>query len=121
MDQFCIPNDDILHRQCDDAEFIEVHLDERYSMLDQMTLYSGRCTESGAMMIQANTKHFSDPDQCINFIITCEWRKVFLTLTDYFSYLLPMIHDLPQIVYIYAVFLTISYTNLTFRTIPHNV
>jgi hypothetical protein len=36
------PNDDILHRQCDDAQFIEVHLDERYAMLDQMTLYSGK-------------------------------------------------------------------------------
>ncbi|CAF4926668.1 unnamed protein product, partial [Rotaria sp. Silwood2] len=46
-------------------------------------------------------KIFSDLDQCFDFITSYEWRKVFLTIIDQFTYILPLIYDLKQIVYIY--------------------
>ncbi|CAF1558389.1 unnamed protein product, partial [Didymodactylos carnosus] len=46
-------------------------------------------------------KFFNNPDQCVDYISSYEWRKIFVTLSDEFAYMLPLIHDLPQIVFIY--------------------
>ena len=58
--------------------------------------------DDNGITINENYKLFWNPDQCIDYITSCEWRKIFISITDEFSYLLPLIHDLPQIVYIYV-------------------
>ena len=96
------------------AEFCEIHLDKTYYVGDSLTLHQVMFDDENRMGIKANYKLFWNPDQCVNFIMSCEWRKTFLTLTDEFSYLLPLIHDLPQIVYIYIYSEsseTVPYTN----------
>ncbi|CAF1430257.1 unnamed protein product [Rotaria sordida] len=81
--------------------FLEIHLDERFNVkADFQQFYTSRDNNSN-IYIDAAKRLFHDPDQCIDFISSYEWRKLFLTLTDKFSFILPLIHDLPQIVYIY--------------------
>ncbi|CAF3979455.1 unnamed protein product [Rotaria sordida] len=81
--------------------FLEIYLDERFNVkADFQQFYTSRDNNSN-IYIDAAKRLFHDPDECIDFISSYEWRKIFLTLTDKFSFILPLIHDLPQIVYIY--------------------
>ncbi|CAF1222341.1 unnamed protein product [Didymodactylos carnosus] len=96
-----IPNDAWVDVHCGNAEFVEIHLDKRYYVGENITLHQVVRTENNRIGIKGNYKLFWDPDQCIDFITSYEWRKVFISLTDGFSYLLPLIHDLSQIVFIY--------------------
>ncbi|CAM4984891.1 unnamed protein product [Rotaria socialis] len=91
-------------------KFFEIHLDEQFYVGDNLTLHQVAHTKDGKVLVKENYKLYGDPDQCINFITSFTQRKVFISLTDEFSYLLPLIHDLPQILYIYI------YSNL-----PENV
>ncbi|CAF3396074.1 unnamed protein product [Rotaria socialis] len=96
-----ISNELLTDTQYGDEEFVEVHLDERFYIGDKMQVHKVWKTNNNQMIVQKDYKLFYDPDQCINFVTSYEWRKIFLSLTDKFSYMLPLIHDLPQIVYIY--------------------
>ncbi|CAF3931875.1 unnamed protein product [Rotaria sordida] len=82
--------------------FIEIHLDEQFNMGENIQLCKvWKKKDSNEMTIVKSYKTFHNPDQCIDFITSYEWRKVFLALTDKFSYLLELIHNLPQIVFFY--------------------
>ena len=94
-------------------DYLEIHLDERYNMGENIQICKVWIKNNdGDMIIENKYKAFYDADQCVNFITSCQWRKVFLTLTDKFSYLIELIHNLPQVVYVYiysASPMTISY------------
>ncbi|CAF3293331.1 unnamed protein product [Rotaria sp. Silwood2] len=95
-----ISNDMIPKIEYGDEIFIEIHLDERYYVGDNAQLCKV-WKKDEKIIIEKQFKIFSDPDQCFDFITSYEWRKVFLTITDQFTYILPLIHDIKQIVYIY--------------------
>lgn len=96
-----VPNDNLPHIPDENAPFMEIHLDEQYYTGKDVALYFGTVTNQNEIEFQINTRYFGDPDECIDFITAYEWKKVFISLTDKFSYLLSMIHDIPQILYIY--------------------
>ncbi|CAF0980757.1 unnamed protein product [Didymodactylos carnosus] len=80
---------------------LQIHLDERFYTGEELELFYASHLANGKVYADFTKKIFYDPDQCIDFISSYEWKKVFLTLNDTFSHILPLIHDLPQIVYIY--------------------
>jgi tetratricopeptide (TPR) repeat protein len=97
-----IPTDRIPIVEYGNEDFIEIHLDERYNMGENIQLCKvWQKKDNSDMIIEQNYKIFHDANQCIDFITSYQWRKVFLTLTDHFSHLIELIHDLPQIVYFY--------------------
>ena len=96
-----VPNDKFAGVEYGDEEFLEIHLDERFYIGENMGMHKIWQTKDNQTIVEKNFKLFYDPDQCIDFITSYEWRKIFITLTDKFSYMLPLIHDLPQIIYIY--------------------
>ncbi len=98
-----IPTDRIPIVEYGNEDFIEIHLDERFNIGENIQLCKvwQKKGDNGEMIIEKSYKIFHDANQCIDFITSYQWRKVFLTLTDHFSYLLELIHDLPQIVYFY--------------------
>ena len=96
-----LPNELLAGTQYGDEEFVEIHLDERFYTQENMQIHKVWSTSHSQMIVQKDYKLFHDPDECLNFITSYEWRKIFLSLTDKFSYILPLIHDLPQIIYIY--------------------
>ena len=82
--------------------YVEIHLDERFYMGEDMHLCKVWMKEGHEYsIIEKEYKLFHDADQCIDFISSYQWKQIFLTLTDHFSYLLDLIHNLPQIVYFY--------------------
>jgi tetratricopeptide (TPR) repeat protein len=85
----------------DGESFLEIHLDERFYIREDLELYFTSPAIDGNVCIDVAKRTFYNPDHCIDFISSYEWRKIFLTLNDTFTYILPLIHDLPQIVYIY--------------------
>ncbi|CAF2964311.1 unnamed protein product [Rotaria sp. Silwood2] len=96
-----IPNNLFKDVQYGDEEFIEILLDERNYVEENMSLQKVWKTKDDKTIIEKSLRVFYDPDECLDFITSYEWRKIFLSLTDRFSYILPLIHDLPQIFYIY--------------------
>ena len=96
-----ISNDALVDVNFGHAEFIEIHLDKQYYVEENITLHQIMQMDDNGITINENYKLFWNPDQCIDYLTSCEWRKIFISITDEFSYLLPLIHDLPQIVYIY--------------------
>ncbi|CAF3341914.1 unnamed protein product [Rotaria socialis] len=83
------------------AIFVQIHLDKEFYAGDKLKIHPIVSMEGEMPIIQENCIMFGDPDSYIDFISSLEWRKVFFSLTEDFSYLLSLIHDLPQIVYIY--------------------
>ncbi|CAF1335730.1 unnamed protein product [Rotaria sordida] len=97
-----IPIDSIPNTEYGNELFIEIHLDERLNMGENIQICKvWKKNDNSNAIIEKNYKIFHDVDQCIDFITSYEWRKIFLTLTDKFSYLLELIHNLPQIVFFY--------------------
>ncbi|CAF1107115.1 unnamed protein product [Adineta steineri] len=96
-----LPNDAVVDAHRGDSEFVEIHLDKQYYVGDNLTLHQVISKDDKITCIKGNYKLFWNPDQCIDFVTSIERRKIFISLTDDFSYLLPLIHDIPQIVYIY--------------------
>ncbi|CAF1323321.1 unnamed protein product [Rotaria sordida] len=97
-----VPTDAIPETEYGNEDFIEIHLDERYDIGENMQLWKiWKKNDIDAIILEKNYRIFHSADQCIDFITSYEWRKVFLTLTDHFSYLIELIHHLPQIVYFY--------------------
>ena len=78
-----------------------IHLDERYYIGEDMTLFKLALDANGNCLVGGNVMHFGDPDQCLDYIILHESRNIYITFSDKFSYLLPVINDMPQIVWIY--------------------
>ncbi|CAF4707764.1 unnamed protein product [Rotaria sp. Silwood2] len=105
-----LPNHELLEFDDSHGKFFEIHLDKLFYVGDNLTLHETTHTKDQQILVKENYKLYGDPDQCINFITSFSQRKVFISLTDEFSYLIPLIHDLPQILYIYI------YSNL-----PENV
>ncbi|CAF1330090.1 unnamed protein product [Adineta steineri] len=85
----------------DNEPFIEIHLDEIFEIQKKQDLIFGVQDANGVQKYFTRIRSFYDPDACVDFISSYEWRKIFLTLTDKFVDIIPLIHDLPQIVYIY--------------------
>lgn len=97
-----MPTDCIPVVEYGNEDYIEIHLDEQYNMGENMELCKvWKKNGDDTMIIEKEYKLFHNADKCIDFITSYQWRKVFLTLTDHFSYLLEVIHDLPQIVFFY--------------------
>jgi len=97
-----IPTDRIPVVEYGNEDFMEIHLDEQFNMGENVQLCKvWKKNNNDAMIIEKNYKIFHNVDQCIDFITSYEWRKVFLTLTDKFSYIIELIHNLPQIVFFY--------------------
>ncbi|CAF3979712.1 unnamed protein product [Rotaria sordida] len=97
-----IPTDTIPELEYGNEDFIEIHLDERYDVGENMQLWRiWEKNDIDTVIAETSYKMFYDADKCIDFITSYQWRKVFLTLTDRFSYLIELIHHLPQIVYFY--------------------
>jgi tetratricopeptide (TPR) repeat protein len=85
----------------DNEPFVEVHLDEIFSIVQDSNVIFGAEFANGIRKYFTKMRIFYDPDVCIDFISSYAWRKIFLTLTDKFVHIIPLIHDLPQIVHIY--------------------
>ncbi|UJR12639.1 hypothetical protein I4U23_016814 [Adineta vaga] len=98
-----VPIDSISEVDYGNESFLEIHLDERYEIGEDFRLCKVWTAISNMdnLIIEKSFMTFYDADQCINFIASYEWRKIFLTLTDKFSYLIELIHDLPQVVFFY--------------------
>ena len=92
-----IVNEDIYN----DVEFLEVHLDERLYAGDDLEFFYVSRVVNDVPCIDVTKRVFYDSNQCIDFISSYQWRKIFFTVTDAFVHIVPLIHDLPQIVYIY--------------------
>lgn len=84
-----------------EERFLEIHLDEIYYAGEDLELFDGSRSSEGNIYIDQTKRVFYNSDQCIDFISSCQKRNIFLTLNDTFYHILPLIHDLPQIVYIY--------------------
>jgi tetratricopeptide (TPR) repeat protein len=97
-----IPIDHIPVIEYGNERFIEIHLDDRYNFGENIEICKVWMKNNDSdMIIEKQFKVFYDADQCVDFITSYQWRKVFLTLNDKFSYLIELIHNLPQIVYFY--------------------
>jgi tetratricopeptide (TPR) repeat protein len=95
-----LPNDTFKDFEYGGA-FLEIHLDERFYVGEYSQLCYTSRDKNGHICVDASKRLYYDPDQCIDFISSYTWQDIFLTLTDKFSFMLPIIHDLPQIVNIY--------------------
>ena len=82
-------------------QFLQIHLSEKFYVGEELELFYATQLANGKVHVDFTKKTFYDPDQCVDFISSYEWTKIFLTLNNTFSYILPLIHRLPQIVYIY--------------------
>ena len=60
------------------GEFLEMHLDERHYVGENHEVFYGTQFPDGSLCIDAAKKTFYDADQCIDFISSYEWKKIFL-------------------------------------------
>lgn len=76
--------------------FVCVYLDANLRLLDK------KCLVGDTTYGYEASKYYFDADECIDYITNLQTRKVYLILSASMGeYLVPLIHLLPQILYIY--------------------